>query len=52
MIKNSAINGDETETVFSEIFYGGYVTAYYEVALTNHLVPLPGQNDIIVDIGL
>ena len=52
IIKTSASNGDKTETVFSEISCGGYITADYEVSLTNYLVQTPIHNDVMVDIDL
>ena len=52
MSKSSASDDDGDETVHSEISRGGYVTAYDEAALTNYLVQLPSQNDIIVYIDV
>ena len=48
--KNSAGDGDRDETVFSEIYCGGYFTADDKVAHPKYLVHLPSQNDVIVDI--
>ena len=50
MRKTSTSNGDGAETLHSELYRSGYVTADEEVTLPNYLVHLPSQNDVIVDI--
>ena len=52
MSKNSARDSDGFETVHSEMSRGGYVTAYYKVALTNYLVHLPSQDYVRLDIDV
>ena len=52
MRKTIAIAVNETKMVFSEPYYGGYVIADDEVELTNYLVHLPSQSDVIMDIDV
>ena len=52
MRKSSASDGDEYETVRSELSHGDYVTAYDKVDLPNYLVHLTSQYDVIVDIDV
>ena len=52
MIKTSVSGGADTKTVFYETYHGVYVTANYEVALSNYLVHLPSHKDSIVEIDV
>ena len=44
MVKTRASENDETQMVFSDPSHGGYVTSYYELALTNYLDHLSIEN--------
>ena len=44
--------GDGDKRVNSEIYRVGYVTADYELALSNYLVQLPSQNYVMMYIDV
>ena len=52
MRKTRTSNGYGDDTVFSELYYGVYVTADDGVALINYLMHPLSKNDTIVEIGV
>ena len=52
MIKASTRDSEGDKTVCSGICCGGYVTADNQVAISNYLVHVPSQNDVILEIGV
>ena len=52
MIKLSASSNDRDETVRSDISHGGYVTSDDKLELSNYLVHLPSQNDVIMEMDV
>ena len=52
MRQTNTSNSDDTKTVFYYPSHGGYITVYYELALTNYLVNLTSRNYVTVDIGV
>ena len=50
MCKISTSNCDETETVFFQLYYVGYITEDYKVPLPSYLLNFPFQNDAILEI--
>ena len=52
MIKLSASSNDGDETVRSDISRGGYVTSDDKLELSNYLVHLPSQNDVIMEMDV